>query len=209
MSKQMNLESVIQELKNLIKKASKEPSAAHDSAYVLTIKVNHGGSIGSVCVKDGRPAEQSELLKGIELPQRDPRPVYLEKAEKDRDEARAAFDKVDAIYQETTTERERERADLRSRGASLNYETVKLRDHDSEIAAASQERKAYWKRVVTANTALGEACRRWQIEREQTEFEEAKRRAEAKKAGDLKRRRLTLGPALERLKNRVRGTAAA
>ena len=203
MSEQFNLESVIQEIKNLIKRASRERSDAFDGSYELKIKIDHGGSIRYARVQDGRLAEQSDFLKGIELPQRDPRPAYVEKAEKERDEARAFFDRVDKIFQETIDERERERAELRSRGAGLDYETVKLREHDVEIAAATQERESAWERVVRANTALHQAGRRWQGEKEIAYRDELKRIEEAKKAEELKRRRLTLGPALKRLKNRL------
>ncbi len=209
MNEQMNLETVIQELKSLIKRASRERSGAFDGSYKLVVKVDHGGSIRYVRVQDGRPAKGSDLLVGIQLPQRDPLPDYIQKAGKECEEARAAFDKVDTIYQETIHNREREREQLRSQGAGLDYEIVKLRDHNLDIAAATQERESAWEGVVEANAAFHHASRRRQIEREEAEFAEQNRRDEAKKAEDLKRRRALLAPALARLRNRLRGNAAA
>jgi len=208
MNEQMNLETVTRELKSLIKRASRERSGAFDGSYKLTIKVDHGGSIRYARVSDGRPVEGSDLLTGIQWPQRDPRPAYLEKAHKECDDARAFFDRVDKIYQETIDERTKEQDKLRNRASSF-AEQKKLLRHEPEIAAATQERESAWERVVKANTALHQAGTRCQAEKEIAYWDEVKRLEELKKAKELKQRRLTLGPALARLRNRLTGNATA
>ena len=207
MNEQENLETVTQELKSLIKRASRERSAAGDGSFELKVKVDHGG-IRYTRIYDGRPAEQADFLTGIELPQRDPRPAYLEKAERDRDEARAAFDKVDALYQEALDEHARKNE--QSRGVmSSPAHVVKLLSDSPEIIVARKERETAWKQVVAANIALDQASKRRQIEKEEAEFALQKRREEEKKAEALKRHRQIVGPVLERLRNRLTGNATA